>query len=351
MKTTAYRDYRRTLVLGCAAPIVPNALNWVIVAEQDQSEVFAGLNRMLYTMTLSVAVALVLILGVGRWLAIRMAQPLQTLVRVAHQVQAGNVGERVGPLPGPEAGMTGRVFNGMLDALEARQQELIRAAALGSVEELSSDVSRGLRESLAAIRRDLATLAGSPEARLENWEPLAAIEREVSGIERKLDGLVQYSSLESLHPIMTDFKTLALAAVARIQDLAKSRQVRVEIQDEVLKSRLRVDPDLLVRALGNLLANAIESSPVGGTVSLRARKAGLFSRTVFLEVTDSGPGLPSEAAELAFQPLFTTKPGRTGLGLTYARKIVEFHHGTLTVRSAEHGGAVFAIELPLDATA
>lgn len=82
-----------------------------------------------------------------------------------------------------------------------------------------------------------------------------------------------------------------------------------------------------------------------------ARRRSLFAASALIEISDSGPGLArhgGEAAEYTFQPLFTTKLDRTGLGLAFARRIVELHGGTLTTQPGKQGGAVFVIELPLN---
>ncbi|MGN6105276.1 MAG: ATP-binding protein, partial [Kofleriaceae bacterium] len=112
-------------------------------------------------------------------------------------------------------------------------------------------------------------------------------------------------------------------------------------------------PPLLTQVLTNLIENAAYAAGRGGWVELRGRVVG--ERAV-LEITDSGPGVPTELRERVFQPFFTTKPPGigTGLGLSMARDIIHRHGGVLEIRDRDARG-VFAIELPhhsaLDATA
>src|SRR5262249_54497064 len=103
------------------------------------------------------------------------------------------------------------------------------------------------------------------------------------------------------------------------------------------------DPDLLARALGNLVANAIEAMPEGGTLRLRTREDG---DGVAVEVEDTGRGLPAEAQAGLFVPYKTTKPGGTGLGLAIVQSIVSDHGGRVEVGSGPEGGARFTIVLP-----
>ena len=113
---------------------------------------------------------------------------------------------------------------------------------------------------------------------------------------------------------------------------------------------LEADGAALEQALGNLLRNASQATPVGGTLSLACRQRG---RLIEFVVRDGGPGIPTEALESIFEPFFTTKaPGEgTGLGLSLAREIAHRHRGTLVAENLpaeEGGGAQFVMAIPFD---
>ena len=93
--------------------------------------------------------------------------------------------------------------------------------------------------------------------------------------------------------------------------------------------------------------NAIQASPSGGTVTVRARKDALWSAIGFIDVIDTGDGLSDEAKDRVFSPFFTTKENGAGLGLANVKKIVELHGGTVTAANANGGGAVFTVRLRL----
>jgi signal transduction histidine kinase len=94
--------------------------------------------------------------------------------------------------------------------------------------------------------------------------------------------------------------------------------------------------------LVNLIDNAVAAGP---PVRVRVRAAG--GRTLVIEVSDHGPGVPAEDRDKIFEPFFTSKTrGGTGLGLAIARRIVELHGGTIRVDAAPGGGALFRIEIP-----
>jgi len=125
---------------------------------------------------------------------------------------------------------------------------------------------------------------------------------------------------------------------------AQLQQASVECRVETSGvGTMFADPDLLHRALSNLMLNAIEAMPTGGTICLKARQN---SGWVELEVSDTGVGLsPSEAQNL-FTPYYTSKQHGTGLGLAIVHSIITDHGGSIRVESQPARGTTFMIELP-----
>jgi signal transduction histidine kinase len=118
----------------------------------------------------------------------------------------------------------------------------------------------------------------------------------------------------------------------------------VEEQLEPELPRVPADRDLIARALGNLVANALDAMPAGGTLTLRSRAAAGQAR---IDVEDSGPGIAEQERSRLFTPYYTTKPGGTGLGLAIVQGIVADHQGRVELRSEPGRGATFTIVLPL----
>jgi two-component system, NtrC family, sensor kinase len=105
----------------------------------------------------------------------------------------------------------------------------------------------------------------------------------------------------------------------------------------------------LQQVMINLLSNALDATPAGGTIAVRTRSAGDPPSTVVLEMADTGGGIPAEHLSKVFDPFFTTKPpGQgTGLGLSVCLGIVQDHHGTISVDSQEGRGSAFIVTLPV----
>jgi two-component system NtrC family sensor kinase len=107
---------------------------------------------------------------------------------------------------------------------------------------------------------------------------------------------------------------------------------------------IAADPDLLHRALSNLVLNAIDAMPDGGTLTLRTSRTQDSAR---LEVSDTGAGLSSEECSRLFTPYYTSKLHGTGLGLAVVQSIVSDHGGRISVNSQPGQGSTFIIELPV----
>src|SRR5271165_2195561 len=120
--------------------------------------------------------------------------------------------------------------------------------------------------------------------------------------------------------------------------------------DAVHDAEVLVNPARVVRALENLVENAIQHSPPAGTVTVRLTRGDLGERNLLrCDLLDRGPGFPPEHIEKLFTPFFTLRPGGTGLGLTIAKKIVEDLGGTIQLSNGEAGEARATVLLPVHA--
>ena len=128
-------------------------------------------------------------------------------------------------------------------------------------------------------------------------------------------------------------------------DLSSNVETSVQIADDIPDPM--VDRSRLQQAFLNIILNAIHAMPDGGTLSVKARTE---DGTVFIDISDTGVGIPPENLNKIFDPFFTTKEvGQgTGLGLSVSYGIVKKHGGRLTVKSKEGKGTIFTIALPLE---
>jgi nitrogen fixation/metabolism regulation signal transduction histidine kinase len=119
--------------------------------------------------------------------------------------------------------------------------------------------------------------------------------------------------------------------------------IRFELDLSAEPMPLYVDPELLHRALSNLVLNAMDAMPDGGALTLSAKP---LANHIEIRVSDTGAGLTPEECERLFTPYYTTKQHGTGLGLAIVQSVIADHAGTIAVESRPTGGATFVITLP-----
>jgi len=124
---------------------------------------------------------------------------------------------------------------------------------------------------------------------------------------------------------------------------SEAAKIRFEVELAAEPMPLDADPELLHRALSNLVLNAMDAMPKGGTLTVSARPKG---EIVELRVADTGEGITPEECERLFTPYYTTKEHGTGLGLAIVQSVVADHHGTIAVESRPGAGVTFVISLP-----
>ena len=177
-------------------------------------------------------------------------------------------------------------------------------------------------------------------------------DREFRGGLDKLDEQVAYMSsmvTDLLDFARTPSPTITHTSAEQLVNDALGRVVapnNVEIQKKLDPSLpdIDVDPFLMQRALTNIIGNAFQAMPEGGTLSIVTRKNG---QSTSIEVADTGMGIPPENISKLFEPLFSTKSRGVGLGLAIVKSIVDAHGGTITVESDLGRGSTFCIALPL----
>jgi signal transduction histidine kinase len=239
------------------------------------------------------------------------------------------------------------------ELVEQKTAELKRAERLAAIGQMAAMVGHDLRSPLQAIlntiyleRKQVDLLEGYLAPRK------APSAQELRGGLDKLDEQVAYMS--SMVTDLLDFARtpnpkITHTSVDQLIDDALGRVVapnNVEIQKKLDPSLpdIDVDPFLMQRALTNIIGNAFQAMPEGGTLSIVTRKNG---QSASIEVADTGMGIPPENISKLFEPLFSTKSRGVGLGLAIVKSIVDAHGGTITVESDLGRGSTFCIALPL----
>jgi protein-histidine pros-kinase len=222
-------------------------------------------------------------------------------------------------------------------ALEAAQEALVRQERLAVLGQLAGGVSHELRNPLGVIKNAVYYLrmVASGDERVQKH--LAILEREVQTANRIVTGLLDYARVRLPEFASTDLNALVRGVLDQ-QQLGQTVAV-VRRMAESLPEVL-VDPEQIRVVVGNLIVNAIQAMPQGGTLTIETEAV---AGEVRLVVADTGVGIGPEYLEKVFQPLFTTKAKGIGLGLALSRRLVEANRATITVESPPGQGTRFVI--------
>jgi signal transduction histidine kinase len=141
-------------------------------------------------------------------------------------------------------------------------------------------------------------------------------------------------------PINTDLSSL-IKNVLEGSSIPANIEVATSIEEEL--ESINIDPDIMHRVLDNLVKNAVEAMPNGGKLTLKARKV---ANELEFNVIDTGVGIPEDSRKRIFSPLYTTKAGGMGLGLTFCKRAVEVQGGSIDFKSELGVGTIFTVKLP-----
>ncbi|GAB4275015.1 MAG: ATP-binding protein [Deferrisomatales bacterium] len=226
------------------------------------------------------------------------------------------------------------------------QQELREAQALAAMGQAVSAAAHDMRSPLTAI----GGFADSVLKRLPPEDParerLQIVVQETRRLEALTDNMLDFTRPLDLELEPTDLGRLAEESIEVVRaGMAGGAGPQVDLETELAPGLppVTVDPKRMMQVLINLLGNAVQASPKGGTVRVRTLRKG---PDLVLEVIDEGPGVPPGKQEDLFLPFFTTKKEGTGLGLPIAKKIVEAHEGRLEIVNNPSRGATARVALP-----
>lgn len=302
---------------------------------------------------LGLAAALLALLGTLAGALIvsgRLARPIRELAEGARRVAAGDLRVSVPVRTEDEIGGLARAFNDMTAELRGSRPRLVQAERVAAWREIARRLAHELKKPLFPIQLSIETLRrlvdrDPPPARAELETLLRdssdTILQELRSLGRVVDSFGDLARLPRPRLAPLDLSRLAEQVLALYRSGAAHVTIETDLAEPLMVS---ADGELLARALGNLVSNALEAMPEQGTLRLRTAA---FGESALLEVTDTGPGLSEEQMAHLFTPYLTTKLDGTGLGLVIAQGIAADHGGRIEVSPPVPGqGATFRLVLP-----
>jgi signal transduction histidine kinase len=205
---------------------------------------------------------------------------------------------------------------------------------------LITGVAHQIRNPLNAMSLQLELLASDGANGRPLDQRIASLRREISRLDQAINGLLRF-----MRPGRLNYAPISLNALAmEIAGSISRPSIRIAYQLDPALPDISADGALLREAIRNIVANAIEAMPEGGTLTLRTSADG--DGYIEMAVGDTGPGVPAEDLERVFQLYYTTKDGGTGLGLPMAARAIDLHGGTVRIESQSGQGAIVTLRLP-----
>jgi signal transduction histidine kinase len=230
--------------------------------------------------------------------------------------------------------------------LEREAQRVQHFALLGR---LAAGVSHDLRNPLGAIFLHVDLLEEelrqpSAASATEIAYALAQIKTQLARVDDLIQDYLALVRVAAIQQAPGDLGRLVTQLAQEMVPALAAHGITLQLEALDQLGMVGLHNHTLQRALLNLVQNAMEAMPPGGTLTLRGRRQGA---AVSLDVRDTGVGIPPEQTTQIFEPLYTTKPGGTGLGLYIVQEVVAAHGGHVAVQSVVGQGSTFTITLPL----
>ncbi len=285
------------------------------------------------------------------WAAARFTRPIEDLASAAREVAAGNLHSQVQVDSADELGELGEAFNRMTRDLLEQKERLVQSERVAAWRELARRLAHELKNPLFPLQLTVENLLRAREQSPEVFEEIfressATLLAEIGNLKQIISRFSEFSKMPQpqLQPVIVDELVQGVARLFQAQlESREGGAICCTLELGASQEPIAADGELLHRALSNLVLNAMDAMPLGGTLTLRTRDG---DDRVYVEIADTGVGLTPEECARLFTPYYTSKQHGTGLGLAIVQSVVSDHGGTISVLSQPGKGTTFVVELP-----
>jgi signal transduction histidine kinase len=326
----------------------------ILLIENSRAEL-AGLKRYIQGTAGAVGGGCVLLgLLLSFWTASRVTRPLRDLAGSVREVAVGKWDTRANVGSSDEVGQLARDFNGMTEQLVEQRDRMIQAERVAAWRELARRLAHELKNPLFPLQITIENLQRSRDSSPAEFdevfrESTTTLLAELGHLKTIVGRFSDFAKMPTPQLEPVDVNQMAREVILLFEaQLQAPGRPRVETKLNLAPDAGEVpaDPEQLRRALRNLVLNALDAMPQGGTLSIRTAR---HDGKVAVEVSDTGEGLTPEECDRLFTPYYTTKQHGTGLGLAIVQSVVSDHKGTISVQSEPNKGTTFRIELKASA--
>jgi two-component system nitrogen regulation sensor histidine kinase NtrY len=324
----------------------------VLFVGSSRKELVLLTQRIITIAAVVAGAALLVGLFVSLWISSRITRPVKELVAGAREVAIGRWDTRIDVRGSDEIGQLATAFNDMTRKLASQKERLVQTERVAAWRELARRLAHELRNPLFPLQITVENMQRSKQLEAKQFlevfnESTATLKTELANLNTIVGRFSDFSKMPAPQFTKVDVNE-ALRDAIRLFEPQFHAVGKPTITPEFFLAEplpeIDADQDLLHRAFQNLVLNALDAMPAGGTLTIRTAEK---DRHVRIEVADNGKGLTPEECSRLFTPYYTTKQQGTGLGLAIVQSVVSDHRGTISVSSDEGRGTTFRIDLPL----
>jgi signal transduction histidine kinase len=328
-----------------------NQLLGVFLVGSSRKELVLLTKKIVKTAAAVGAGALFVGLLIAFWISARITKPVEELAEAAREVAGGHWDTRIDVRGSDEIAQLAAAFNDMTKTLAAQKERLVQTERVAAWRELARRLAHELRNPLFPMQITIENLQRARQLDAKQFlevfhESTATLKTELANLNSIVSRFSDFSKMPAPQFVRVNVNE-ALRNAVRLFEPQFNEVGKPTITPELFLTEplpeIDADPDLLHRAFQNLVLNALDAMPAGGTLTLKTIE---HDGQVRIEVADTGKGLTPEECSRLFTPYYTTKLQGTGLGLAIVQSVVSDHHGTISVTSDEGRGTAFRIDLP-----
>ncbi len=319
----------------------------VLLIASSRRELVELENSLVRTGVIVAAAGILLGIALSWWAAARVTRPMLRLADSAGRVAAGDWNTTVDVSSADEIGTLARAFNRMTGELVAQRERLVQAERVAAWRELARRLAHELKNPLFPLQITVENMMRARERYPEQFDEVfregaATLLAELSQLKQIVGRFSDFAKMPAPQIQPVEFNALVTDTLKLFAgQLAQARVQAVTELDAAVRT-VPVDAEQMARVLRNLVLNAIDAMPEGGTLTVRTAA---LAGGVRLAISDTGQGLTPEECARLFTPYYTTKTHGTGLGLAIVQSVVSDHGGRISVESEKGKGSTFRIEL------